>query len=151
MRFLLVLLLATMCVAQPTYVQNTFPTDQNGRPVSVQYVWDSASGSYKATGPSGVLFDRMDGQYVTDVSTSSPSALNITSSFEPCGTVIKNHGATFLKIWFDLTSNPSGASAPDTFWIDPGTSTYFPVSADSVYALEVATAPQMEIQQGRIE
>ncbi len=147
------LLLVSCVTAQPSTIpgRQKFPTDVNGHEVSVVYAWDAASQSFKPTGPATVIFDRMDGQNVWNVDTSTPSALNLTSTFESYGVLVKNHGSATLAIWFDLASNPTGASSPDTFFVGSGSSAFFPVSADSVYSLEKSTAPELEIQQGRVE
>lgn len=146
-----ILFLFGTAYSQPNVTGTKFPKDRDSNPVSVTYYWDSSSSTYKPSGPSGVVFDRMEGQYVTNVSTStaSASALNLTSSFEPAGVVVKNHGTGTLAIWFSMENNPSGASVPDTFWVDPGTSAYFPIDADSIYSYEATTVPELEIQQGR--
>lgn len=154
MRFIVILLMVGLAFSQTItrgVIQEIFPVDKNSRPPAVQYYYDAASGSYKHVGPNSIIFDRMDGQYVTDVSTdvASKSALNLTSSFEPAGVKAINHTSNYMKVWFDMASNPTGASVPDTFWIPPNQSVFFPISADSVYASESASAPDFEIQQGR--
>jgi hypothetical protein len=150
---LAVLLLCTMVYSQTPVKNSTIPVDRNGKPVSVEYFWDDPSSTFKPVGSGTAVFDRMDCQYVTDVSTDlgSASALNLTSTFEGSGVVVRNFSTNYMKVWFDMASNPTGASAPDTFWVPSGGSTYFPLKADSVYIVESATAPNVQVEQGRVD
>lgn len=130
--------------------KTTFPTDRNSRGVSVPYFWDSASNTYKPMGASQVIFSRMDAQHVTDVSNSAWSTITLASGFKDAGVVVANQGSTILMITFDLASTATGA-AYDTFYVAAGTTAFFPVNADTLYAKEAASAPELEVQQGTVD
>ncbi len=137
--FLLLLLLPLLANAQ---------WDAKGK--NIPYFWDSESNTYKPMGASQVIFSRMDAQHVTDVSNSAWSTITLASGFKDAGVVVSNQGSTILMITFDLASTATGA-AYDTFYVAAGTSAFFPVSADTLYAKESATAPELEIQQGKVD
>ena len=146
------LICATVVLAQPTRLPNNrlITSDDNNKPVAVQYYWDEGSSTFKPMGANSVIFTRMDGQYATDVSTSATSTFTLASGFRDAGVVVVNHATAAMKIWFDLGSTATGA-AYDTFWVDAGTSVFFPVNADTLYARESASAPELEIQQGKVD
>lgn len=130
--------------------KTTFPTDRNSRGVAVPYFWDSASNTYKPVGASQVIFSRMDTQHITDVSNSAWSTVTLASGFKDAGGVINWTGSGYLMVMFDLGSSATGV-AYDTFFVSPGAQAFIPISADTMYVKESATAPELEIQQGKVD
>lgn len=120
------------------------PKDDFDRSAAVTYAEDP-DGVFKPLGFGGAIFDSLDVQIVADVDDATPSAIYVGDRSLAGLTVTA--GASALIVWFDAGVTATGS---DSARVAAGTTEYYPVKADTVYLLEVASVPEAEIQTGKI-